>query len=803
MSVSGNELEDGWNRSTKTERDWKKIFLMIGLGILSWVATYVGMLELIESNMGELPIVHKLIIAAAVAMLMTMIVWLLDQIFAPVPLVTKFIYVLGYIFLTAISVGFGFGFYWKVLESRSETTRSAAGAVTQVQGALVGASARLDQLQSTLTNLTAISRQKAEIEREKGTSCPNSRPGDGPRRKLRDDDAAQFSFASDFVAGRAVQVKGELKALDSSLAMITKGDPKTMDASGTRNDFMRTLNGKLDRTVARYNAFRSDPQLRQIRANLAERSDKTMFPTSNGGTFSCPDPQLQMALRGVVRAIDQLPDVDKPKINAVEGSEATIEAFRRLGATFYGALSLKLPPSADELRERQKRAVLSLQGGQQVRAYDGEQAGLSQRDYIPLAIAMFVDLCLLLVAMGRPMNRLNGLIPTMRAAEQGPMYDILSKFSEIHKTPEVREKFEVFRHVVFDFNGDYYVAVPLDAPYRPNRNHMSGYSKERMEELQQEAHLLANFFASFEKKRIFTRVYSPFLTTKSIQKRLSRQGSKFASCEAFRIYRFRDGAWSEIILNTIMRAAREVEETRRRQAKAAGPSLDVPATAPTEPPAARPEPRRRHALDLGGLDTHWQPETPYGVARPRPIETEKADFRKNEFGPYAPAASRELEEEPGDERLNSLRERLNRSRPNAAPANANVAPPHDEPAYTPDDDNVVPFDPSKGSRASAEPMPRFIASSQAIARDHAPEANQVGVVLTERQARFTVPTTDAILPAGLRHALAGASAAPRALEEEHEDDNPSFIDAIVEAVGDEEPAPLAITAEEPESDEPR
>ncbi|MEQ1576916.1 MAG: hypothetical protein ABL894_04620, partial [Hyphomicrobium sp.] len=33
-------------------RDVKKLFLVFGLGLLSWVATYVGMLELVESNMG-------------------------------------------------------------------------------------------------------------------------------------------------------------------------------------------------------------------------------------------------------------------------------------------------------------------------------------------------------------------------------------------------------------------------------------------------------------------------------------------------------------------------------------------------------------------------------------------------------------------------------------------------------------------------------------------------------------------------------------------------------------------------------
>ena len=805
MSESEIGAHQHWDSNPPPDRDWKKIFLMVGLGILSWAATYIGMLELIEANLGGLPFANKIVIAAAVAMLMTMIVWLLDQIFSPVPISTRFIYILGYVFLTVISVGFGFGFYWKVLESRSETTRSAASAVSQVQGALVAASARLDQLQVTLDNLTAVSRQKATLERDKGTSCPNSRPGDGPRRKLRDDDAAQFSFASQFVAGRASQIKSELKGLDTSFALITKRDAKTLNANtGTRNEFMRTLNGKLDATVTRYNAFRSDPQLRQIRANLSERSDKTLFPTSRGGTFSCPDPQLQMALRGVVRAIDQLPDVSKPNINAVEGSEATIEAFRRLGATFFGIMSLRMPPSADELRERQRKAVLTLQNGTSDHLARSAQiqSGLSKRDYIPLAIAIFVDLCLLLVAMGRPMNRLSGLVPTMQAAEQGPMYQILSKFSEIHKTPEIREKFEIFRHVVFDFNGDYYVAVPLDAPYQPGRHNAVGYSTERIEELRQEAHLLANFFASFEKKGIFSRVYSPFLTTSSIQKRLRRQGSKFASSQAFRVYRFRDGAWSEIILNTIMRAAREIELAKLRRAQVEGPELspmpahnnnhakdsDSIATTshiPDRSPLYRANHQRsgKTAIKLPGLGTSHDDSPPHKFHAP----TAKVDVEPDadveihaaRFGPYAHTASKELKSAC----LAGAKTEITDD-PDKIATSINTHKPDSH------DHNVVPFEPSKTSHhtrpepapTDSDPMPRIFSSPAATsipiafaADNHIVEQKRAtDVVITERQVHFSVPTTEATLPAGIRQALNPSRG------NNHE--TAPVIDAIAEAV---------------------
>jgi hypothetical protein len=264
-------------------RDLKKLVLIVGLGILSWVATYVGMLELIQANMGDLPLIHKLIIGFSVAMLMMMIVWLLDQMFAPIGPATRLAYIAGYLFLSLISVGFGFGFYWKVLESRSESSRSAELAVTGVQTSLNAASTRLEQLNATLLQLAAVSRQKAETERDKGTSCPNSKPGDGPRRRMRDDDAQRFSFASDFVAGRVHAVKADMAALDGDLFKIAKNDPSIIDPkSGTRNEFMKALSRKLDMTVSSFNALRSDPQLAPAsRHSATRRRAASSAPTRN------------------------------------------------------------------------------------------------------------------------------------------------------------------------------------------------------------------------------------------------------------------------------------------------------------------------------------------------------------------------------------------------------------------------------------------------------------------------------------------------------------------------------------------
>jgi hypothetical protein len=593
-----------WTDPPKEKRDVKKTFLVAGLAILSWVATYVGMLELIEANMGELPIVHKIIIGFSVAMLMTMIVWLLDQLFQPISLFTKTVYAAGYIFLSIISIGFGFGFYWKVLESKGEGTRVAETAVGSVQAPLQTAATRLESLSKTLDNLAQISLQKAEQERTAGTSCPNSKPGDGPRRRLRDDDSTRFAGARDFVKGRIDGVKSDIAAIEGEFSKIAKNDAAIVSKDGTRNEFMKGLNRRLDQTVNNFNAFKGDPQLRTIRAELDDRGNKTQFIDTTGKPYACPDPGLASLIKAVVASIDGLPTLEKPKIATVEGSDATIEAFRRLTATFIGALSFKLPPSAEELRDLQKKAIAQseaspekrAQMAAQVLAASGAEAGLSKRDYIPLSVAIFVDICLLLVSMGRPSNRLGNLVPKMQAAERGPVIQILSRFNEIHKDQQVRANFEIFRHVVFDLNGDYYVAVPLDAPPRMN-------PKDR-EELRLEAQLLANLFTSFEQEKIFARVLLPYITTKQIQKKLWKQGSKFAHAETFRLYKFKDGAWSEIILGAIMGAAKRVEAQKRLR------RIEEDVFTRHEPtfagPAANPVSQQAVAAMQGQFQGHYQ-----------------------------------------------------------------------------------------------------------------------------------------------------------------------------------------------------
>ncbi len=549
----------------KRTHDFKKIALIAGLAALSWISTYSGMLELVQANLGDLDLVFKIAIGASVAMLMLMVVWLLDQLFNEVTVFpVRVLYITGYLFLTLISVGFSFGFYWKFLESRSEASRGAESAVTQVQGALHGAETRLDQMANVFTQLSLVSTKKAEDENAKGNSCPNSKPGDGPRRRLRDSDAASFSTASQFVEQRSAALKQDVANLEGDLQKIVHQDKSTFDVkTGTRNEFIKGLGRKLEMTVVGFNAFRTDPQLKQLRADFAERADKTVFPDEQGKTFACPDPQIQAALRSAVKAIDALPILEKPEITTVEGADATIEAFRRLNTTLLSLAQFKLPATPDQIRNQQVRAIQT--GGVEAKQAPAGESGLSQRDYIPLAIALFVDLCLLLVSIPKPLTATERT-RRRRAQSDGETYRTLDDMYAIHDDPDARAKMEPLRHIAFDYMGHDYVAIPLIAGREGAGGDHDGSARNLTEDDLLEAQFIQNFFSSQETGGPFRRASFPPVA--AIRTRLKQLGSKWAGIKSFRLYRFKKGAWSDFVMDMVVGADHELSPVREKQLEA-------------------------------------------------------------------------------------------------------------------------------------------------------------------------------------------------------------------------------------------
>jgi hypothetical protein len=581
------------------------ILLLTGLSALAWFSTYSGMLQLIEASSGGINTPSMVAIGFAVLMLQGMIIYVLDAMFSgQLRLLLYPFYIAGYIVLVLISVAFAFGFYWRFLEAGAQTTQAAGSSVFEVQRSLQTGQSRLELLQNTFTALSTISSQKAATERTAGGTCPYSTPGDGPRRRLRETDAQRFQFANDLIATRTNAVKADIADLNGDLQKVLNKDPATIDAAtGTRTAFIEGLDRKLGLVVARFNSLKGDPQIRQLRDEFSARAKQTTFPDEAvGGTFVCPDGQLKTALEGVVRSIDDLPDLQKPELRSVEGSEAVIEAFRRLSNT---AISLvahgKTPPSPEEIRHGQGNAAPQ---SRLEAVFTQDKAGLSDRDYIPLMIAIFVDVCILLVSLNRPFGAFFNLGQNLdRARQRGPMHGVLETFyavfqDEFHlqrgEAPPASEMIAPLQDVVFDYKGGYYAAVPLDfreenyehwAKARANEpNFESSRALER-------SRYLAAVFAILEgenlvrlmsedspgskdesgdspkgagatKRRWFNNG-GPSLDEATVRAKLDKQGSMYAQADAFRIYGFGPGKWADLLIQTVGSAAARQDADRR------------------------------------------------------------------------------------------------------------------------------------------------------------------------------------------------------------------------------------------------
>ena len=557
---------------------WMWFLLLSGLSLLAWISTYTGIMELIIASSGDVGLVPRVAVAFAVFMLQLMILYVLDAMFSGElrwwlwPL-----YIVGYVILFLISVGFAFGFYWKYLEAGSVTTTSAESSLRQVQQTLQLGTTRLEQMQSTFASLAQVSTQKAETERTVGRTCAGSPPGDGPRRRLRDSDAQRFQFADQYIAQRVTEVKTDITAVNNELQRMLLKDPTTVDATGSRNAFIGDLNRKLGLVATRFNALRSDPQLLQLRDEFDKRADQSTFPDERGGTFPCPDGQLQTALNGVVRAINELPLLNPPVLRSYEGSEAVIEAFRRL--TNSGITTSR------EITSGLQSGFATIGLASAPEPVPATVGGLVERDYIPLTIAIFVDLCILLVSVNRPFGPFFELSQSMESARRGGMNDYLETFYKVFqdqfdpaKRPTAVDVIAPIQDVVFDHKGKYYAAVPLDFREEDYKE----WLKKRIGPQATEAVFQATSDKPLEVSRYITSVFATLegngfvdlvegkdegLDAPLIKQKLDQQGSVYAQADAFRLYRFRQRAWAQILMQSVGSSAAVSERLARRRTK--------------------------------------------------------------------------------------------------------------------------------------------------------------------------------------------------------------------------------------------
>jgi hypothetical protein len=236
-------------------------------------------------------------------------------------------------------------------------------------------------------------------------------------------------------------------------------------------------------------------------------------------------------------------------------------------------------------------------------------------------------------------------------------------------------------------------------------------------------------------------------TNASIQKRLKRQGSKFAGSEAFRVYKFTDGAWSDIILGAVMGAARRVEASGRTvQTGRAGapvqPMQPIPDQTMPSPSAGQPAPgpgfESPQPLPASVMTATRRPAFAALRKSAAPIDPEHV----SRFGPYAETYQpQQRVQTPPAYALAPQGPRVAWPAPPPLPEADVTVKPAAPPALPQDAANDT---------STIVPMQRT-----PVVREDTP-TETIGVTLSRETATFSVPVSEAQLPQSLHAALAKA-----------------------------------------------
>ena len=222
---------------------------------------------------------------------------------------------------------------------------------------------------------------------------------------------------------------------------------------------------------------------------------------------------------------------------------------------------------------------------------------ISQGDYAPLFLAIFVNLCIFLISANRPFGPYFNLGRDLTYARtRGQMQHVLGTFYRVFKNqfghdirPSPLQLIAPLQDVVFDYEGDYYAAVPLDfreenylesLETRREGTQDNNYDLKKLYSLRplETSRYISAVFVALEGENVIKLIGaqrpsrfsrgSASISEEMVREKLKRQGSIYARADAFRIYQFRPGAWATLQTAMLGSSAEEEEEAVRHRQRA-------------------------------------------------------------------------------------------------------------------------------------------------------------------------------------------------------------------------------------------
>lgn len=386
---------------------------------LSWWTTSHGLLALMAAQ-GEAPLAETVVVFTLVGAFTLAMVFFVRTLFVPkVVWWVRIALFAGYLSTMALSVVFGFGYYWQWLASETETAQQMKEDTRRVSSELDTSLGLLQQASAGLGLALNHSQQQAALEDRQGTSCGvQAGAGQGPRFNLRTAEARYYREVSDAFQQDVSRLQSQQAELLTMVDQIQRGDAATGPAEAAKSadtqlsdqtkpgrdpQRVETVNRRIATLQESYNqvveatkrrigarpyGFTLGTQQNPIVlvdhpgfAAQAQRygSQSEAFQITPGGEqFACPDTEMGRRLRNANDSIGNLEPRTFPVLTDYTSAVQSIStAFERLTVGLQRVVGLSVPPRED----------------------GSPRPGLKVSDLFPLGVAGIVDFMLLMMSL--------------------------------------------------------------------------------------------------------------------------------------------------------------------------------------------------------------------------------------------------------------------------------------------------------------------------------------------------------------------------------------------------------------------
>jgi hypothetical protein len=409
---------------------WLVSFLLSGLLFVSAYATYEGIVNLVAAQQGADPNMALRFGAVVSVILITIAMWAsLEFARRRGSIALRIAAACFYLFAVVWSVGFGFGFWWSMLVSRSETQQAFDENMQSFNSSLQQAQGQLSGISASVARAAALSDARSAREDQFGGTCGvPSPPGDGPLRRARFGVARDLTLLSQQMDSQWIQpVSAAISEVAEQTSTVVQraADQTTEQRTAAYNQQARIARNRAS-TLNGSNATFS----RSFSAQISDLAAQLRVSNVNDPNFRCYDPELATTLELAAREASDPPRIFPPEFESNEGPQATREAFNRLWGFFFSGIS----PSRN-LTDRKS---------------------MEDNDWIALVAAVIIDVGILFFTLIRPLPVYEDSRSRFPQSHLGAPRDIIRK--RIQRSPDRYRS--LFERMKFEASGRDYLASP-------------------------------------------------------------------------------------------------------------------------------------------------------------------------------------------------------------------------------------------------------------------------------------------------------------------------------------------------------